>query len=179
MSAQPALANYARQNATSNKSRAAIFAGAKVVIAQVGNYQSNIADIALRAQVSKATIYNQFADKAEMIEQLVESEVARLITLALSANSRQEGLYLLSTSISQDEALRRLVETDPNDIAKLVTISTHPTWVLAHQGVAKVFGADTAICGLILRWLIGQIGSPITEEESLAQSKRLANALFI
>lgn len=179
MSAQPALSNYARQNATSNKSRAAIFAGAKAVIAQVGNYQSNIADIALRAQVSKATIYNQFADKAEMIEQLVESEVARLITLALSANSRQEGLYLLSTSISQDEALRRLVETDPNDIAKLVTISTHPTWVLAHQGVAKVFGADTAICGLILRWLIGQIGSPITEEESLAQSKRLANALFI
>lgn len=179
MSAQPALANYARQNATSNKSRSAIFAGAKAVIAQVGNYQSNIADIALRAQVSKATIYNQFADKAEMIEQLVESEVARLITLALSANSRQEGLYLLSTSISQDEALRRLVETDPNDIAKLVTISTHPTWVLAHQGVAKVFGADTAICGLILRWLIGQIGSPITKEESLAQSKRLANALFI
>jgi AcrR family transcriptional regulator len=179
LSAQPALANYARQNATSNKSRAAIFAGAKVVIAQVGNYQSNIADIALSAQVSKATIYNQFADKAEMIEQLVESEVARLITLALSANSRQEGLYLLSTSISQDEALRRLVETDPNDIAKLVTISTHPTWVLAHQGVAKVFGADTAICGLILRWLIGQIGSPITKEESLAQSKRLANALFI
>jgi len=148
LSAQPALANYARQNATSNKSRVAIFAGAKAVIAQVGNYQSNIADIALRAQVSKATIYNQFADKAEMIEQLVESEVARLITLALSANSRQEGLYLLSTSISQDEALRRLVETDPNDIAKLVTISTHPTWVLAHQGVAKVFGADTAICGL-------------------------------
>jgi AcrR family transcriptional regulator len=179
LSAQPALANYARQNATSNKSRVAIFAGAKAVIAQVGNYQSNIADIALRAQVSKATIYNQFADKAEMIEQLVESEVARLITLALSANSRQEGLYLLSTSISQDEALRRLVETDPNDIAKLVTISTHPTWVLAHQGVAKVFGADTAICGLILRWLIGQIGSPITKEESLAQSKRLANALFI
>jgi len=179
LSAQPALANYARQNATSNKSRVAIFAGAKAVIAQVGNYQSNIADIALRAQVSKATIYNQFADKAEMIEQLVESEVARLITLALSANSRQEGLYLLSTSISQDEALRRLVETDPNDIAKLVTISSHPTWVLAHQGVAKVFGADTAICGLILRWLIGQIGSPITKEESLAQSKRLANALFI
>jgi len=179
LSAQPALVNYARQNATSNKSRAAIFAGAKAVIAQVGNYQSNIADIALSAQVSKATIYNQFADKAEMIEQLVESEVARLITLALSANSRQEGLYLLSTSISQDEALRRLVETDPNDIAKLVTISTHPTWVLAHQGVAKVFGADTAICGLILRWLIGQIGSPITKEESLAQSKRLANALFI
>lgn len=178
MSAQPALVTYARQSATSNKSRAAIFAGAKAVIAEVGNYQSNIADIALRAQVSKATIYNQFADKAEMTEYLVESEVIRLTDLALAASSRQEALNLLSIAISQDQALRKLVESDPTDIAKLVTISNHPTWVLAHQGIAKVFGADAAICGLILRWLIGQIPSPITKEESLAQSKRLANTLF-
>jgi len=178
LSAQPALATYARQSATSNKSRVAIFAGAKAVIAEVGNYQSNIADIALRAQVSKATIYNQFADKAEMTEYLVESEVIRLTDLALAASSRQEALNLLSIAISQDQALRKLVESDPTDIAKLVTISNHPTWVLAHQGIAKVFGADPAICGVILRWLIGQIPSPITKEESLAQSKRLANTLF-
>ena len=178
MSAQPAVSLYARQSATSNKSRAAIFSGAKSVIAEVGNYQSNIADIALRSQVSKATIYNQFADKAEMMECLVESEVIRLTDLALAASSRQEALYALSTAISQDEALRKLTQSDPSDIAKLVTISNHPTWVLAHQGIAKIFGADSAACGVILRWLIGQIASPITQEESLAQSKRLANSLF-
>jgi len=178
LSAQPAVSLYARQSATSNKSRAAIFSGAKSVIAEVGNYQSNIADIALRSQVSKATIYNQFADKAEMMECLVESEVIRLTDLALAASSRQEALYALSTAISQDEALRKLTQSDPSDIAKLVTISNHPTWVLAHQGIAKIFGADSAACGVILRWLIGQIASPITQEESLAQSKRLANSLF-
>ena len=178
MSAQPAVSLYARQSATSNKSRAAIFRGAKLIIAEVGNYQSNIADIALRSQVSKATIYNQFADKAEMMECLVESEVIRLTDLALAASSRQEALYALSTAISQDEALRKLTQSDPSDIAKLVTISNHPTWVLAHQGIAKIFGADSAASGVILRWLIGQIASPITQEESLAQSKRLANSLF-
>ena len=178
MSAQPAVSLYARQSATSNKSRAAIFNGAKLIIAEVGNYQSNIADIALRSEVSKATIYNQFADKAEMMECLVESEVIRLTDLALAASSRQEALYALSTAISQDEALRKLTQSDPSDIAKLVTISNHPTWVLAHQGIAKIFGADSAACGVILRWLIGQIASPITQEESLAQSKRLANSLF-
>jgi len=178
LSAQSAAAPYARQVATSNKSRAAIFNGAKAVIAEVGNYQSNIAEIALRAQVSKATIYNQFADKAEMMECLVESEIIRLTDLALSAGSRQEALYLLSQQICQDEALRRLVETDPLDIAKLVTITSHPTWVLAHQGIAKIFGQDFAACGVILRWLIGQIPSPITEEESFLQSKRLAATLF-
>ena len=178
MSAQPAVSLYARQSATSNKSRAAIFNGAKLIIAEVGNYQSNIADIALRSEVSKATIYNQFADKAEMMECLVESEVIRLTQVALAASSRQEALYALSTAISQDEALRKLTQSDPSDIAKLVTISNHPTWVIAHQGIAKIFGADSAACGVILRWLIGQIASPITQEESLAQSKRLANSLF-
>jgi AcrR family transcriptional regulator len=178
LSAQPAVSLYARQSATSNKSRAAIFNGAKLIIAEVGNYQSNIADIALRSEVSKATIYNQFADKAEMMECLVESEVIRLTDLALATSSRQEALYALSTAISQDEALRKLTQSDPSDIAKLVTISNHPTWVLAHQGIAKIFGADSAACGVILRWLIGQIASPITQEESLAQSKRLANSLF-
>jgi len=178
LSAQPAVSLYARQSATSNKSRAAIFNGAKLIIAEVGNYQSNIADIALRSEVSKATIYNQFADKAEMMECLVESEVIRLTQVALAASSRQEALFALSTAISQDEALRKLTQSDPSDVAKLVTISNHPTWVLAHQGIAKIFGADSAACGVILRWLIGQIASPITQEESLAQSKRLANSLF-
>lgn len=178
MSAESALVTYARQRDTSNKSRVAILAGAKLVIAKVGNYQSNIADIAISAQVAKATIYNQFADKAEMMESLVESEVIRLTELALAASSRQEGLALLSNAISQDLALRKLVESDPSDIARLVTITNHPTWVLVHQGIAKVFGADSAACGVILRWLIGQIASPITEEESVAQARRLAATLF-
>ena len=178
MSAESALVTYARQRDTSNKSRIAILAGAKLVIAKVGNYQSNIADIAVSAQVAKATIYNQFADKAEMMESLIESEVIRLTELALAASSRQEGLALLSNAISQDLALRKLVESDPSDIARLVTITNHPTWVLVHQGIAKVFGADSAACGVILRWLIGQIASPITEEESVAQARRLAASLF-
>jgi AcrR family transcriptional regulator len=178
LSAESALVTYARQRDTSNKSRVAILAGAKLVIAKVGNYQSNIADIAVSAQVAKATIYNQFADKAEMMESLVESEVIRLTELALAASSRQEGLALLSNAISQDLALRKLVQSDPSDIARLVTITNHPTWVLVHQGIAKVFGADSAACGVILRWLIGQIASPITEEESIAQSRRLAATLF-
>jgi len=178
LSAESALVTYARQRDTSNKSRVAILAGAKLVIAKVGNYQSSIADIAVSAQVAKATIYNQFADKAEMMESLVESEVIRLTELALAASSRQEGLALLSNAISQDLALRKLVESDPSDIARLVTITNHPTWVLVHQGIAKVFGADSAACGVILRWLIGQIASPITEEESVAQARRLAASLF-
>ena len=112
------------------------------------------------------------------MECLVEAEVIRLTNIALAASSRQEALYLLSKEISQDTALRKLVISDPLDIAKLVTITSHPTWVLVHQGIAKVFGAETAALGVILRWLIGQIASPITQAESLQQSKRLSATLF-
>ncbi|MSV87636.1 MAG: TetR family transcriptional regulator, partial [Actinobacteria bacterium] len=40
--------------ATQQRSRIAILAGAKKVIAEVGAYESNMLDIAARAQVSRA-----------------------------------------------------------------------------------------------------------------------------
>jgi hypothetical protein len=101
-----------------------------------------------------------------------------LIEIGFAAQSRVEALTKISIEISQDPALRRLVQSDPLDIAKLVSISNHPTWVLVHQGIAKIFGADAAAGGIILRWLIGQVASPITEAESHAQAKRLAKSLF-
>jgi AcrR family transcriptional regulator len=161
---------YAKQHATSNRSRQAIFRGAKEVISEVGSYESNMAQISLRAQVSRATIYNQFADKAEMMQFLTD--------LAIAADSREESLRRLSVEISQDLALRQMVESDPTDIAKLMTISDHPLWVKVHQSLVSIFGADSAGCGLILRWLIAQIASPITEEESATQAKRLVRTLI-
>lgn len=137
-----------------------------------------MAEIALRAQVSRATIYNQFADKAEMMAYLIDSEITRLTDLAIAADSREESLYRLSVEISQDLALRQMVETDPTDIAKLMTITNHPLWVKVHQSLTSIFGADSAGCGLILRWLIAQIASPITEEESRTQAKRLVRTLI-
>ena len=137
-----------------------------------------MAQIALRAQVSRATIYNQFADKAEMMLFLVDSEITRLTDLAIAADSREESLRRLSVEISQDLALRQMVESDPTDIAKLMSISDHPLWVKVHQSLVSIFGADSAGCGLILRWLIAQIASPITEEESATQAKRLVRTLI-
>jgi AcrR family transcriptional regulator len=110
LSAQPALVTYARQRDSSNKSRVAILAGAKSVISRVGNYQSNIVDIAVSAQVSKATIYNQFADKAEMMEFLIDSEITRLTDLAIARSHFQSRnpCAVLSVEISQDLALRQI-----------------------------------------------------------------------
>lgn len=160
--------------ATNNRSRAAILHGAKIVLAQVGSYQANMNDIASRAEVSRATVYNHFSDKEEMLLALVEAEIDRLSALARERSSRADALYLLSRDISQDLALRRLVTTDPADIVALSRVSDHPLWLRVQSELAIIFGAHSSI---VLHWLIGQIASPLSEEESRSQSVQLALAL--
>jgi AcrR family transcriptional regulator len=161
--------------AVQQRSRDAILAGAKIVVGEVGSYESNMVDISARAQVSRATVYNHFADKEEMMLSLVESELNRLADLAKSQATAQAGLYALSRAISTDPALAKMVQTDPQDIAKFVTATNHPLWELANELCAKVFGVDNG--GLVLHWLISQIGSPLNEAQSEHQAQQLARAL--
>lgn len=161
--------------ASSQRTRSAILMGAKVVIAEVGSYESNMVDIAARAQVSRATVYNHFADKEEMMLSLLESEILRLADLAKSAPSPKDALVILSREISGDPALRKMTVTDPTEIAAFVTIGTHPLWALVQESLTKIFGLDNS--SLVLHWLLGQIASPLTPAESAHQADQLSSAL--
>ena len=160
--------------ATNQRSRTAILSGAKIVITEVGSYESNMNDIAARAEVSRATVYNHFSDKEEMMLSLLESEIHRLIDLATKAPSKRDALYALSVEISKDPALRKMVVTDPLDIAKFVRVCDHPLWNLINDALAAAFGECS---GVVLHWLIGQIASPLTPAESSNQADQLARAL--
>ncbi len=160
--------------AINRRSRIAILRGAKIVITEVGSYESNMLDIAARAEVSRATVYNHFADKEEMMFSLLESEIHRLITLAKGAATKREALIKLSRAISEDAALRRMVQTDPAEIAKFVTVDGHPLWVLIRTSLADLFSGSS---GLIMLWLIGQVASPLTPTESDQQAALLAGTL--
>ncbi len=163
--------------ATHQRSREAILGGAKRVIAEVGSYESNMINIASRAEISRATIYNHFADREEMMMGIVEAEINRLTEVAMSAESKIEALFLLSKEISSDPALAKMVETDHDDIVKLITISDHPLWIAVHRNLADIFGANENNVGLILRWLLAQFTSPLTEPQSRAQAEKLASLL--
>ena len=160
--------------ATNQRSRTAILSGAKIVITEVGSYESNMNDIAARAEVSRATVYNHFSDKEEMMLSLVESEIQRLAEIARKAPTKLDALYSLSIEISKDPALRKMVETDPLDIAKFVTVTDHPLWQLIKSSLASIFGESS---GTVLHWLIGQIASPLTPAESAKQADQMARAL--
>jgi len=161
--------------APAQRSRTAILAGAKIVIGEVGSYESNMVDIAARAQVSRATVYNLFADKEEMMLSLLESEILRLADLAKAATSTKDALLVLSREISGDVALRKMTVTDPTDIAAFITIGAHPLWAVVQESLTKIFGLDNS--SLVLHWLLGQVASPLTPAESAHQADQLSSAL--
>jgi AcrR family transcriptional regulator len=162
--------------AQQNRTREAILLGAKLEIAEVGSYESNMVDISTKAQVSRATVYNHFSDKEEMILALIESEIDRLTALAQGAGSPKDALFALSRDISKDAALAKMRVTDPTDIAKFVTASDHPLWQLAYESAMKVFGPTNG--SLVIHWLISQIGSPLSEGESNTQAEKLAKSFI-
>ena len=161
--------------APAQRSRTAILAGAKIVIGEVGSYESNMVDIAARAQVSRATVYNHFADKEEMMLSLLESEILRLADLAKAATSTKDALLVLSREISGDVALRKMTITDPTDIAAFITIGAHPLWAVVQESLTKIFGLDNS--SLVLHWLLGQVASPLSPAESAHQADQLSSAL--
>jgi AcrR family transcriptional regulator len=163
--------------ATHQRSQIAILAGAKEVIAEVGSYESLMNDIAERAEVSRATIYNHFADREELMNALLASEVERLIEVARAAKSKSDALFQLSRNISEDLALAKMVETDRDQVIALTTITGHPLWIAIHRAAAEIFGDDENSVGLLLRWLIAQITSPLTAAQSQIQADRLASLL--
>jgi len=125
-------------------------------------------EIADRAQVSRASLYNHFRDKHEVFLALVESELERISTLAMIAQSRSEALYLISSEISNHPGLKSALISDGEIMANALT---------ARAQLAKIFATDVVGVGLILRWLMGQVTAPLSDAHSKEQAERLASIL--
>ena len=150
---------------------------AKDLLGESGISATNMIDIADRAQVSRASLYNHFRDKHEVFVALVETEVERISTLALIAQSRAEALYTISREISQHDGLRTAIECDGDLMAAALTARDHKVWVEIYAQLSRIFATDVVGVGLILRWLMGQVTAPLSDEHSREQANRIASIL--
>jgi AcrR family transcriptional regulator len=150
---------------------------ARALLGESGISATNMIDIADRAQVSRASLYNHFRDKHEVFVALVETEVDRISTLALVAQSRSEALYMISREISSHEGLRRAIQSDGDLMAAALTARDHKVWVEIYSQLSKIFATDVVGVGLVLRWLMGQVTAPLSEEHSREQANRIASIL--
>ena len=62
-------------------------------------------------------------------------------------------------------------------MAAALTAREHKVWVDIYAHLAKIFATDVVGVGLILRWLMGQVTAPLSDEHSKQQAERLASIL--
>lgn len=177
MSTNSARATYQHQSTIHRRTRSAIMDAARALLSESGISGTNMIEIADRAQVSRASLYNHFRDKGEVFVALVEIELERISTLALVAQSRSEALYLISREISEHQGLQKALKTDGDIMANVLSASDHKIWVEIYSQLAKIFATDVVGVGLILRWLMGQVTAPLSQEHSRQQADRLAAIL--
>jgi len=162
-----------------NRTRTALIDGARTVLSEVGVREANMITIADRSRVARATLYNHFRDKEEILHALLDSEIARMSELAKSASHRTEALYLLSRDIFDNSALRKVAELEPHLIARMVTISESEKWSEVRKTLQAVLYCSRESGELVLRWLLSQFFSPIPESARRAAVEKIESSLSL
>jgi len=163
----------------SNRTRTALLDGARTLLAEVGVREANMITIADRSRVARATLYNHFRDKEEILHALLDSEIARMSDLARSASHRSQALYLLSQDIYENGALRKVAQLEPHLIARMVTISESAKWSQVRSTLQSVLYCSKESGELVLRWLLSQFFSPIPESARRAAVEKIEATLSL
>lgn len=169
--------SYQYQSGIHRRTRGAILEATVALISEKGLARTNMIDIADRAQVSRASLYNHFRDKSEVFVAVIANEVTRISALALAAESRVDALYLISRELSLHQALRSAVENDPDRTMEMLVARDHEIWIKIYRNFSEIFATDAVGVGLIIRWLIGHVTAPLSDEHSRSQAERIIRAL--
>ncbi|MEY4206461.1 MAG: hypothetical protein RL255_298 [Actinomycetota bacterium] len=168
---------YQHQSTIHRRTRTAIMEAAKSLLAESGISATNMIEIADRAEVSRASLYNHFRDKQEVFLALVETELERISTIALVSQSRADALYAISREISEHDGLRSAIERDGDLVAAALTAKDHHIWEEIYSQLSKIFATDVVGVGLVLRWILGQVTAPLSPVHSREQANRIAGIL--
>jgi AcrR family transcriptional regulator len=168
---------YKRQMTSYRRTRSAILEGTKSLIATVGLQRTNMIDIADTSQVSRATLYNHFRDKASVLRALLESEIDRIFQLIDSDISPADALLGISQAISSDPAFEMMRRTDPAILTEILIFSDDALWQQINEGLVRLL-RDPNRTEIARLWLIGQVLQPLRVEQSRAQSRAIASTVF-
>lgn len=145
-------------------------------LARYGVRKTTMVDVASRSGVAKATLYNHFRTKDDLLTAYVEDRVVALAAKAAAtagARGLTEALHVVAVALAGDPGLRRVAAQEPALLAPLAAPSQARGWQLAREGVAAVLEAARAPSGtsevdVVLRWISSQLLWPATEADVVA-----------
>jgi AcrR family transcriptional regulator len=147
------------------RTRAALLEAAGDCLARYGVRKTTMVDVAARSRVAKATLYNHFRTKDDLLAAYVERRVSDLAGTAVataSASGLTAALTETAETLAADPVLRRAADQEPELVAPLARPGGSRGWELARTGVADVLtaarlGASAASVEVVLRWLTSQL----------------------
>lgn len=139
-----------------NRTRAGLLAGAARAFAERGVRRATMQSIAAAAGVSKATLYNHFRTKEEVVAELLAVELDRLTAVAGTGPPAQ-ALAHLSDELGAHPVLRRLAEVEPGTLTGLLLTDRWPELV---DRLGAALGADPDDAAIAARWLLGVVVQP-------------------
>src|SRR4051812_21496452 len=169
--------SHTRGGNAMGRTRAGLLAGAARALAEKGLRRSTMQSVAAAAGVAKATLYNHFRTKDELVAALLSAELDRLTELAAGLPGGQ-ALATLSDELGAHPVLRRLAETDPETFAALLTVGPE-RWSELTGRLADALRIDADSADLVARWLAGVVVQPGRSTSRHRHAARLAADLAL
>ena len=159
-----------RSGNTMAHTRAALLQATSDCVARYGVRKTTMVDVASKSGVAKATLYNHFRTKDDVLVAFVEQWVTELVAAAV-ATAGSEGLeaalHEAAESLAASAPLRKVAADEPALLAPLLREGNGRGWGIAREGVAAVLAAARVDAGpdqveLVLRWFTSQLLWPAT-----------------
>ena len=143
-----------------------------------------MSEVSATAGVAKATLYNHFRTRDDLIEGLLLAQIGDLEATCVEAAGAglAAALECAAGRLSTCAPLRRVVEDDPAVAGAFAVPGKGRPWEAARAAVAAVLtaagaAAEPSAIDLVLRWAVAQAVSPGGPEEVGLGARVLAQGL--
>ena len=143
--------------------------------AEHGLRRSTMQSVAAAAGVAKATLYNHFRTKDDVATALLGLEIDRLTALAAGLPLEQ-ALAALSDELGAHPVLRRMAETEPEALVRLLAVDAD-RWADLTGRLAASLRVDADAAEIAARWLLGVVLQPGRSTARHRHAARLAELL--
>lgn len=175
----------ARSGNAMGRTRSALLGATAECVARYGIRKTTMVDVASKSGVAKATLYNHFRTKDDVLAAVVEQQVADLVGACVttaSSSGLAEALAHAAHVLAEHPALRKAADGEQQLLAPLLTPGPSRGWQLAREGVAAVLTAGGAPSGpadveTVLRWCVSQVLWPLPKDEAPAVAEVLVRGL--
>ena len=160
-----------------SRTRAGLLRGAAAAFSATGVRTTTMQAIAAASGVAKATLYNHFRTKDDVAATLLAFELDRLVALAAEL-PLTVAVPALAEEVGAHPVLRRLAETEPETLARMLTMDA-AQWADIAVALGAALGLSRVAAEVLGRWLLGlvlQPGNPAERAQQAAQVTRMLQA---